>query len=113
MCNQHIYVGIFDAAEQKLCEISTDPKEFTSQTLYALLQKKFAKNLIVEKYSLDDYETLDQTENISTRKISNPFIRPNFDWIKKANEYISDLHDAYEISNKELSLTSSYSSSEI
>lgn len=104
MCNQYIYVGIFDATEQKLCEVSTNPNEFTSQTIYALLQKKFAKNLIIEKYSLEDYDTLDSTENISTRKITNPYIKPNYDWIKKANEYIADLYNGLD-SGKKLSLS--------
>lgn len=102
MCNQNIYVGIFDAVQQKLVEISTNPGQFTGHTVYALKQKKFSQNLIIEQFSLDDYENLEAAENISTKKITNKYIRPNYDWIAKANKYIADLFDVNQLQDKSL-----------
>lgn len=51
--------------------------------------------MIIEKFSLEDYETLDSTENISTKKVTNPYLRPNYNWIQKANEYIAKIFETH------------------
>lgn len=61
--------------------------------------------MLIEQFNLSDYENLESAENISTKKITNKYIRPNYDWLAKANKYITDLFDFSNEKQHEKSLT--------
>ena len=69
LCDQHIYIAIFDENKQRLVEMQSSDL-FTAPKVYQLTKPKFQSKINHERYTNDDYETFRKEPSINTSEFS-------------------------------------------